>query len=133
MNLRRALLVTAALLLQAVIACDAFAARGGNRSAGAGMSRASHAQGGHRWHGGHRHYHHGGGYFFGASLFAPYWWFPPLPYYSLAAPIYLDEYPFATPLEPGFWYYCHSAGAYYPGVAGCPEGWEQVAPAGGNL
>ena len=39
---------------------------------------------------------------------------------------YIEQY--AVPLQSGFWYYCHSAGAYYPGVAECAEGWEQVAP-----
>ena len=27
-----------------------------------------------------------------------------------------------------YWYYCGSAGAYYPYVAECPEGWQPVVP-----
>jgi hypothetical protein len=28
----------------------------------------------------------------------------------------------------GNWYYCNSAGQYYPYVEYCPEGWQQVMP-----
>jgi len=31
-------------------------------------------------------------------------------------------------LAPGYWYYCHGPAGYYPNVADCPGGWEQVAP-----
>jgi hypothetical protein len=125
MKLRRALLVGTVLLLQAVIACDALAQRKGGRSGGSGWS------GRHGSHGGHKHHH--GSFFIGAGFYAPWysWWYSPywypLPYYPLAVPVQLEQY--ATPLESGYWYYCHSAGAYYPGVAECPEGWAQVAPA----
>ncbi len=27
-----------------------------------------------------------------------------------------------------WWYYCESAGAYYPSVESCPEPWVKVAP-----
>jgi hypothetical protein len=30
------------------------------------------------------------------------------------------------PYAEGTWYYCESAGAYYPYVSECPEGWEPV-------
>jgi hypothetical protein len=33
-------------------------------------------------------------------------------------------YPYAA--EPGYWYYCPSAGAYYPTVPSCPEPWVPV-------
>ena len=29
---------------------------------------------------------------------------------------------------PGVWYYCNSAGQYYPDVDYCPEGWQPVSP-----
>jgi hypothetical protein len=121
MSLRRAI-VCAALLLQTVSASDALAANRSGRSGGASR------WGGHQWHGGHRHFH--SSFFIGVPLYGsywgPYWYPPPLPYYPLAVPLELEQY--AVPLQSGFWYYCHSAGAYYPGVAECPEGWEQVAP-----
>jgi hypothetical protein len=119
--MKRALLVCGVLLLQAVMVCDALAARTGGRRPGAWG--AGH-RGGHAWYGGYRHFH--SSLFIGAPLFAPYWYPPLLPYYPLEVPIELEQY--AAPLQSGFWYYCHSAGAYYPGVADCPEGWEQVAP-----
>jgi hypothetical protein len=33
----------------------------------------------------------------------------------------------APPVANQWWYYCRSAGAYYPYVASCPTGWEKVA------
>jgi hypothetical protein len=42
------------------------------------------------------------------------WYGAPDPYPQVAAPQY--------------WYYCGSAGAYYPYVAACPEGWQPVVP-----
>ena len=47
------------------------------------------------------------------------------------APVYIER-PAAPParmtLEPGYWYYCGPAGAYYPNVQDCPGGWQKVAP-----
>lgn len=37
-------------------------------------------------------------------------------------------YPYAEPAVAQYWYYCGSAGAYYPYVAECPEGWQPVVP-----
>jgi hypothetical protein len=37
-------------------------------------------------------------------------------------------YPNATYPNPQYWYYCPSAGAYYPYVSACPEGWTPVVP-----
>jgi hypothetical protein len=37
-------------------------------------------------------------------------------------------YPYPEPAAPQYWYYCDSAGAYYPYVAECPEGWQPVVP-----
>lgn len=31
-------------------------------------------------------------------------------------------------LAEGYWYYCGSAGAYYPYTQHCPEGWRAVSP-----
>ena len=34
----------------------------------------------------------------------------------------------AGPARPFYWYYCQSAGGYYPYVRACPGGWLTVAP-----
>jgi len=125
-------------MLGAAVASDAQARKGGRSGGGSGASgkgQAWHGKG-HGWHGGHRHWR--GHAFIGAGFYDPWYpwyWYPPFyPYaFPFAAPVvfepqyqYTEQY--AVPLQPGFWYYCHSAGAYYPGVAECAEGWEQVAP-----
>jgi len=38
----------------------------------------------------------------------------------------MDPYPESA--APPYWYYCASAGAYYPYVGVCPEGWQPVVP-----
>ena len=140
MSVQRATTVFAALLLGAVLASDAFAGRAG-RTGGFG--------GGRHW-GGHApvapHYggYRGGGYvgprigaglFIGLPLLAPLFFNPP-PYY------YPDPYPVVVPAQPvmiqqapaeaapqmQWWYYCGSAGLYYPYVGSCPEGWQKVEP-----
>lgn len=72
----------------------------------------------------------------------PLWWGPPLWSYPSPAyvyspppvlvtpepPIYIQQAPATGPLEPGYWYYCQSAEAYYPTAPACPEPWVQVAP-----
>lgn len=49
-----------------------------------------------------------------------------------APPVYVERSvvpPVTVPLEPGYWYYCAEARAYYPQVNACPGGWQKVAPA----
>ena len=133
MKLRSVSLTLAAIVLASAVACDAYARKGG-RSGGAGGWSGK----GHGWQGkGHGHRHHHSHIFLGAGFYGPWfwdpWWYTPLyPYYNPFAShvttqqTYIELY--AVPLQSGFWYYCHSAGAYYPGVAECAEGWEQVAP-----
>ena len=127
MRLRLLALAFAAILIGSAVAPDAQA-RNSGRSGGQASGKGWHGNGSH---GGHRYWH--GGVFIGAGLYAPWYsWYGPYPsYYPFAVPVtfeqqYVEQY--AVPLEQGFWYYCRSAGAYYPGVAECPEGWEQVAP-----
>jgi hypothetical protein len=43
----------------------------------------------------------------------------PSPVYAYPAPVY------AAP-TPTYWYFCRSAGAYYPYVPTCPEPWVPV-------
>lgn len=61
----------------------------------------------HGTHGGHLH----SGWVVGGI------WYP-WPQYAAAAPAYANV-----------WYYCQSAGAYYPYVTTCPENWVAVVPA----
>ena len=138
MKLRISSLALVAIVLASAISCDALAGKGG-RSGGAGgwSGKGQGWQG--KSHGGHKHYHRN--VFLGASFYGPWyspwywdpWWYTPLyPYhYPFGSPVtfeqtYIEQS--ALPLASGFWYYCHSAAVYYPGVAECPEGWEQVAP-----
>ncbi len=89
------------------------------------------------WDRGFRHFHHfhgccffGGfaaGVFTGAVLggvFAPVYAYP-APVYAYPAPAYVAPPTYAPP-PPAYWYYCRSAGAYYPYVPSCPEGWVPV-------
>lgn len=46
-----------------------------------------------------------------------------------ATPVYAaPPYPVQPPPASGNWYYCGSAGQYYPYVDVCPEGWQTVMP-----
>ena len=84
-----------------------------------------HHGGSHRHHGFHHHgfhhrgFHHHGFHsraFIGVSPF--FAWGPGVVY--TPPPVYV--YPGAA----GYWYYCRSAGAYYPYVAACAEAWVPV-------
>lgn len=50
----------------------------------------------------------------------PYWYYVPPPVIVPEPPVYVEP--------PGqlFWYYCRSAGAYYPYVSSCPQPWVLV-------
>ena len=45
--------------------------------------------------------------------------------YVAAAPYYDLGYAYSAP-APSYWYFCPSAGAYYPDVPTCPEPWVPV-------
>ena len=108
--------------------------------------------GGHGWrgHGGHGHGWYGHGrpstriqIGLGFPLWwgpGPGWWGPrpawygPRPVYAppprvvvMEQPVYVQREPVAA-LPPSYWYYCESAGGYYPDVPSCPERWVQVPP-----
>jgi len=79
-----------------------------------------------------------------------WWWVAGGIWYFYPAPIYPYPNPYEPPMmsletpsasealppppTPTNWYYCDSAGAYYPYVDACPEGWRSVpaAPATGS-
>ena len=54
------------------------------------------------------------------------------PYYYGTAPYYDPGYaaPAYSEPAPSYWYYCPSAGGYYPDVPSCPEQWVPVTPQG---
>lgn len=61
----------------------------------------------------------------------PYWprvYVPPVVVTPPPPPVYIEQRPVAPMLEPGFWYYCGEARAYYPYVKECPGPWQKVAP-----
>lgn len=99
-------------------------------------------------HGGTRVFIGVGGYYGGFYPYPypyPYYYYPPYYVYTPPAvvvqqpPVYVQQQQqqpaaaapaptqSATPTE-GYWYYCQSAGDYYPKVASCPEAWLKVAP-----
>src|SRR5262249_28124658 len=47
------------------------------------------------------------------------------PWFYSAPPAYA----YVSPPQPYYWYFCPSAGAYYPYVASCPEEWVPVPAA----
>jgi hypothetical protein len=67
--------------------------------------------------------------------YPPYWpriYVPPVAPVIVTPPpppVYIEQQNVAVPqLEPGYWYYCEEAGAYYPYVKECPGSWRKVAP-----
>jgi hypothetical protein len=62
-----------------------------------------------------RFHHFRGRGFIGVDPF--FFWGPG---YAYSSPVYGDT--------GQYWYYCQSAGAYYPYVTSCPEAWLPVAP-----
>jgi hypothetical protein len=103
---------------------------------------AAHGRGHAHWGG---HHHHGprvvvgvGPAFwwgpapwYGAPWYGARWYGLP-PYYAYGPPPVIVERPSVyverAPAPAGYWYYCESAGAYYPQVSSCPEPWLKVAP-----
>jgi hypothetical protein len=133
--LRRALRLGAVALLLSVMVVPYSEARGGR---GGGHSGRGHGASHHRGH-----FHGHGRLFIGVGpWWGSGWWYPPYaypyypyyfygPYYppTVAEPsTYIEREPETQTTPPGFWYYCQSAGGYYPAVQSCPESWLRVAP-----
>src|SRR5262249_34172724 len=51
------------------------------------------------------------------------------PVYAYPGPVYVAPLPVYAPSPPAYWYFCRSAGAYYPYVPSCPEPWVRRAVA----
>jgi len=67
-------------------------------------------------------------------IWGPFWYPQPWPYYPPPVvvappppPVYVEQAQPATMTEP-VWYYCRSAGAYYPAARSCAENWLPVLP-----
>ena len=78
------------------------------------------------------------GYGFGWAAYPAYGYYPPAyypyaPYAAWPAPVVRQEPQVYIERQssspPGYWYYCKSAGEYYPGVPSCPEPWIKVPAA----
>lgn len=93
-----------------------------------------------------RHRHPRSSVQFGVYVGTP-WLYPPYPYYSYPwprvymppvvwpapvvvtpPPVYIEQQQAVPVLEPGYWYYCNEAQAYYPYVKQCPGSWQKVSP-----
>lgn len=81
------------------------------------------------------------GLFVGAPLwygwpgyhYAPPYYYPPtIATVPLSPQTYVEQAPAAQAApaapQPGYWYYCADARAYYPYVKECPAGWQRVSP-----
>ena len=78
------------------------------------------------------------GFYVGVPIAWPYWNQYPYYYYPSyrerivvvpAEPTVYVQRPDAAPAhQPGYWYYCAEAEAYYPYVKECASGWQRVAP-----
>ena len=64
-------------------------------------------------------------YYYPPYAYAPYYGYAPA--YAYAPPAYVSPSP--APVQQAYsWYYCPSSNGYYPYVAQCPGGWQQVSP-----
>src|SRR6266540_3615962 len=74
---------------------------------------------------GHQHFHRGGHgrVFVGVTPFVVG---PAYAYGWASAPVEAYEPPVYTAPPPSYWYYCQSAGGYYPDVPACAEPWVPV-------
>jgi hypothetical protein len=129
------LFVMLAFLLATAMPGEADSRRGGGYRGGA--PHRGHSGGWHHGGGRPHHYHHhprwyGGRWRSGVFIGAPFLFAAPFAYrYPVYPPPVVVQPPppvYAQPDPPPYWYYCQSAGAYYPNVGACPEGWLEVAP-----
>ena len=77
----------------------------------------------------HGHFRGHGVVVIGPSFWWDPWWYYP-PYYYPPLQVVVQPAPVIVEGQPAqsYWYYCPSAGAYYPTVPTCPEMWIKVAP-----
>jgi hypothetical protein len=121
----RRLILALAIVAVAAMPAQARGGPGGDRGAGhfGGHEQFEHF-GGHERFEHFEHFHHG---FVGPRvLIGPetFWYPPTYPYFP--PPVYAEPPQGYVQPAPGYWYYCTSAGAYYPDVASCAEAWLPV-------
>jgi hypothetical protein len=85
----------------------------------------------HVWGGGYWHHGWYGPRFGWWWVVGPSWYYYPAPVYPYPNPYVPPVVIQTTPAQPGpapaqYWYYCAASKAYYPYVAECPGGWQQV-------
>lgn len=80
------------------------------------------------WRGGRWHHSHHDGQFGWWWVVGGLWYFYPQPVYPYPDPFVPGTIDYGPDASGQYWYYCESAGQYYPYVTYCPEGWEAVVP-----
>jgi hypothetical protein len=80
------------------------------------------------WRGGRWHHDHHRGRYGWWWVVGGLWYFYPQPVYPYPDPFAPGEIIYETGGAGDYWYYCESAGQYYPYVTECPEGWQAVVP-----
>ena len=100
-----------------------------------GASMPANADWGHREYYGHRdhydgRYRHGGAWVAPAAILALTGLAIGATYAQASPPPVYVQPAYSPPPPPrsNYWYYCNSAGQYYPYVRYCPEGWQPVMP-----
>ncbi len=81
------------------------------------------------WNGGQWHHEpHHGRYGWWWVVGGGLWYYYPQPVYPYPDPFLPGDVAFGPQDAAQYWYYCVSAGQYYPYVTYCPEGWQAVVP-----
>ncbi|WP_116136566.1 hypothetical protein [Trinickia diaoshuihuensis] len=80
------------------------------------------------WRRGRWHHSHHDGRFGWWWVVGGLWYFYPQPVYPYPDPFIPGEVLYGPDETSPYWYYCQSAGQYYPYVTYCPEGWLAVVP-----
>lgn len=80
------------------------------------------------WRGGRWHHSHHDGQFGWWWVVGGLWYYYPQPVYPYPDPFVPGTIVYGPAGSGPYWYYCESAGQYYPYVRYCPEGWEAVVP-----
>ncbi len=80
------------------------------------------------WRGGNWHHSHHRGRYGWWWVVGGLWYFYPQPVYPYPDPFAPGDVIYEYGSSGDYWYYCESAGQYYPYVTECPEGWQAVIP-----
>ena len=131
-------LAAGALVFVSAAPSHARAAAGGHGLAGGQPAAHAAGRGGFQGHPGvapsrpfvfgHQQFRRGGYGGYGRAFVGvtPFVVGPAYAYGYAAAPVETYEPPVYTAPPPSYWYYCQSAGGYYPDVPACAEPWVPV-------